>query len=68
MTKQEFMELVSKRYDAFKALDRHDNFYDYEKAFEQIWRETGRELLEEHLGPVPDERRKKKSSKPASDR
>lgn len=66
MTKEEFMELVSKRYDALQALGRHDHFYDYEKEFEQIWLETGKEVLERNLGAVPGERRKKKASKPAS--
>jgi len=54
------MDLVSKRYDALKALERHDNFYDYEKEFEQIWLDTGKEVLERNLGETPQERRKKK--------
>lgn len=63
MTKEEFMEMVSRRYDALQALGRHDNFYDYEKEFEQIWLETGKEVLERNLGEAPAERRKKKASK-----
>lgn len=60
MTKEELMELVSRRYDALQALGRQDNFYDYEKEFEQIWLEVGREALERSFGPLSEEQRKKR--------
>ena len=37
----------------------HDNFYDYEKEFAQIWLETGKEVLERNLGDVSEGRRQK---------
>jgi hypothetical protein len=60
MTKEELAARVAARYEEIKELHKHDNFYDYEKEFERIWIELGREVLEQSLGEVPDERRKKK--------
>lgn len=62
MTEQEFLALAAERYQQIKDLHRHDSFYDYEKEFEQIWIELGRETLEKSLGDLPEERRKKKDS------
>ena len=33
MTKEEFIELLSSRYEEIKDLYKLDNFYDYEKKF-----------------------------------
>jgi hypothetical protein len=66
MTKEEFLALAAARYDAIKELQRHDNFYDYEKEFEQIMIDLSREVLEKSLGELPEERRKKKDSRPGS--
>jgi hypothetical protein len=66
MTKEELTARVAARYDEIKKLHDHDNFYDYEKEFERIWIELGREVLEKSLGDVPEERRKKKDSRPDS--
>ena len=62
MTKEEFLAIASARFEEIKKLHEHDNFYDYEKEFERIWLELGREVLQENLGEVPEERRKKKES------
>lgn len=62
MTEKEFLALAAERYQQIKDLHRHDNFYDYEKEFEQIWIDLGRETLEKSIGDVPGERRKKKGS------
>lgn len=68
MTKEEFLALAAARYDAIKDLQRHDNFYDYEKGFEQIMIDLSREVLEKSLGEVPSERRKKKDFRRGSAR
>ena len=60
MKKEEFLALAEKRYDALRALNKLDNFYDYEKLFVELWREMGREVLEKNLGDVPSNRLKKK--------
>ena len=60
MTESDFMALAKKRYAELQALNKIDNFYDYEKEFDSIWRELGREVLESNVSDVPADRRKKK--------
>ena len=60
MTEANFIALAQERYAALQALNKIDNFYDYEKEFEVIWRDLGREVLEANLSDVPADRRKKK--------
>jgi uncharacterized membrane protein len=60
MTKEEYLELCSKRYDELKTLNKIDNFYDYESEFTLIMKDLGREVLEKQLSEVPADRRKKK--------
>lgn len=60
MSKEEFLALAEKRYDALQDLNKLDNFYDYEKQFVELLRDLGREVLEKNLGSVPTDRRKKK--------
>jgi hypothetical protein len=67
MTKEEFLKLAASRYDQIKALQKHETFYGYEKEFEQIWLDLGKEVLEDSLGEVPEERRKKKDIRADSD-
>ena len=60
MTEANFIALAQKRYAELQDLNKIDNFYDYEKEFESIWRDLGREVLEANLSNVPADRRKKK--------
>jgi uncharacterized membrane protein len=60
MTKEEFLALAGDRYDALQALNRLNSFYDYEKRFVHIWQDLGKAVLENNLGTVPANRRKKK--------
>jgi len=62
MTKEEFLVSMEKRYDELQALNKIDNFYDYEKGFEDIWKDLGREVLEKNISSPPADRRKKKHS------
>jgi len=62
MTREEFRQLTDKRYDELQALNKINNFYDYEKEFEQIWKVLGREVLEINMSKLPADRRKKKHS------
>ena len=59
MTKEEFLALAARRYEAFQALNQLNSFYDYEKIFVERWRNLGREVLEKNLGKVPQDRGKK---------
>jgi hypothetical protein len=60
MTEATFVALALERYTALQSLNKIDNFYDYEKEFEKIWQDLGREVLESNLSAVPADRRKKK--------
>ena len=60
MTKEEYLVLCSKRYDELQALNKLDNFYDYESEFATITKGLGKDVLEKHLGDLPADRRKKK--------
>jgi hypothetical protein len=60
MTREQFMELAQQRYAALEALNEITNFYEYEKEFDTIWRDLGKEILEKNLSEVPTNRRKKK--------
>jgi hypothetical protein len=63
MTKEEYLAIASEKYDELQALNKIDNFYDYEKEFEKILKELGRTLLEENISEVSADRRKKKHSR-----
>lgn len=60
MTEATFIELAKKRYAELQALNKIDSFYDYEKEFDAIWRDLGREVFETNISKVPADRRKKK--------
>jgi hypothetical protein len=62
MTKEQYLALAAERYDELRALNKIDNFYDYEKEFEKIFNELGRAVLEQNISEVPADRRKKKHS------
>ncbi|MFN6087332.1 MAG: hypothetical protein ACK47E_01150 [Cyclobacteriaceae bacterium] len=62
MSKEEFLAVAEQRYDALQKLNQLDSFYNYEKLFLELWRDLGREVLDKNLGPVPLNRRKKKTS------
>lgn len=62
MTKEKYLALASEKYEALAALNELNNFYDYEKEFEKIFKELERAVLEENISNVPADRRKKKHS------
>jgi hypothetical protein len=59
MSKEEYLLLASTQYDAIHALQGSVDFYSYEKDFESIWLELGRQVLEKSISEVPTDRRKK---------
>ena len=62
MTKEEFLAIAGQRYDALQALNKLDNFYDYEKEFVSILHDFGREVLQKNIGELPGDKRKKKEA------
>lgn len=62
MTKEAFITAAVSRYEKLEDLNKIDNFYDYEKKFEQIWKDLGREVLEQSISTFSADRRKKKHS------
>ena len=61
MTKAEYMALAGSRFDALSDLQKQPDFYTYQKEFDQIWTDLGRAVLEQTIGPVPNDKRKKTS-------
>ncbi len=60
MTKEEYLAMAAKRYDELQALNKIDNFYDYESEFAKIMKELSKEVLEKNLSKLSADRRKKK--------
>ena len=62
MKKEEFLKLAAKKWPELDQLKKEKRFYEYEKRFEEIWIELGREVLEKSISkPSKDHRIKKKS-------
>jgi hypothetical protein len=59
IAKSEFLKLAEAKYEEIKKLEGMPSFYDYEKAFDEIWIEFGRNALEKSISEVPKDRRKK---------
>ena len=60
MTKAQYLAAAEARYDELKALGKLDNFYDYEVEFVKIWQDLGRQVLQDSLGELSNDKRKKK--------
>lgn len=60
MTEDEYVALARQKYQDLQQLKSKPTFYDYEKSFDEIWQELGRQVLEKSLSDVPTDRRKKK--------
>ena len=53
MTREEFVAMSLEKYEELQQLNQIEDFYTYEKAFERIWTEFGRESLEKNIGELP---------------
>ena len=60
MTEEEFLALARQKYQDLQQLKSKPTLYEYEKSFDEIWQELGRQVLEKNLSNVPADRRKKK--------
>ena len=63
MTREQLVEAISSHYDELNALNKIDNFYDYENDFIKLWGKMGREVLEKNISVLPGDRRKKNSNR-----
>ena len=63
MTKEQFTASVTAHYDELNALNKIDNFYDYESDFIKLWAKMGKEVLEKNISTLPGDRRKKNSNR-----
>ena len=63
MTKEQLIASVSAYYDELDALNKINNFYDYESDFIKLWAKMGREVLEKNISTLPGDRRKKNSDR-----
>ena len=61
MTKAECIALAEARFEAIDNLRQHADFYTYEQQFDQIWIDLGRTVLEQSVGFIPNDCRKKTS-------
>lgn len=63
MTKEEFLKKAAVEWDRIKSTRATtDNFYDFEKTFDEIWVSLGRDALEGALEDKKSEDRRKKKS------
>ena len=60
MTEDEYVALARQKYHDLQQLKTQPSFYDYEKSFDTIWQDLGRQVLEKSLSNLPADRRKKK--------
>ena len=63
MTKEQLVEAITAHYDELNALNKIDNFYDYEGDFIKLWAKMGREVLEKNISTLSKDRRKKNSNR-----
>lgn len=65
LTKESFMEKASQFYDKLQTEldDKQQDFYEYEGKLDELMTLFGKEILQEGLGSVPLDIRKKKKSK-----
>jgi len=63
MTKEEFLELASSKYDSIKDLNKLDNFYDYELGLSDLMKELSLSVLEKKLREIPSNPKKKSDFK-----
>lgn len=66
MKREEFLELAGQKWEKIQEQKEGEaSFYDYEKAFDELWTEFGRQALEGSIGGEKSkDRRKKKALKP----
>lgn len=59
MTKEEFLTLALEKFEKLQKINQINDFYHYEKEFESIWNEFGRQSLEKNISDPPKNHQKK---------
>ena len=59
-TKSEYLKIAEEKWESLERLKSKKNFYNYEKRFDEIMIELGKNLLEKSINEVQKDRRKKK--------
>ena len=61
MTKEEFISLALEKWEEISKNEEHmESFYDYEKSFDEIWTDLGRQVLEGSLNKSSEDSGSKK--------
>ncbi len=60
MTKEEYLALAEAKYAELQGLQKTKDFYEYEKRFDEIWTELGRQVIGSSISKISQDRRKKK--------
>ena len=60
ISEEKFIAQAKIHYQKIKKLSDITSYYDYEKAFDEIWTDYGRDVLERSISEPPKDRRKKK--------
>jgi hypothetical protein len=66
LSESAFLELARAKYAQIAALEQETSFYVYEKTFDAIWVDLGRQVLEGSISEVPQSAQKKSTSKAAT--
>lgn len=64
MTREEYLKIAASKWDSLESLQSEEHFYEFEKKFDVIIVELGREVMEGSIGAASKDRRKKKKLKP----
>ena len=67
LSEEQFLELARSKYKEIAALESVNDFYTYEKQFDQLWVELGRKVIEQSISEPSQDRRKKKDNSPDSE-
>ena len=68
MTQEEFVALSIEKYQKLQELNQLNDFYEYEKSFDTIWTEFGRQSFEKNMGDLPQNHQKKTVSEPDTEK
>ena len=66
MNKETYLALAGAQYEALRAAGQEPDMYTLEATFDALWTQLGRSVLEQTLGEVPADHRKKTLYRPAS--
>jgi hypothetical protein len=60
LTKEEYMALADQKYEQLHDLKNKTTLLDHEQAFETIWMDLGKQVLQKTISQPKLDRRKKK--------